>query len=373
MRITFIMPKLSLAGGIRVIVMLGRELHRAGHQVLLLSPPLPRPRFRTRVKSFLLGRGWSPPHPDAEYYDTSYLELGTEVEHRLLRHDGPLRDRDLPDGDVVVATWWETAEWVARLSPRKGAKVYFVQQLESMFGGPRERIEATWRLPVQKIACAQCLADIARDQFGDPTAVVVPVAIDRDLFTAPPRGKQPRPTVGFMYAPGSAVKGAAAALAAIKLASERVPGLHVRAFGRPPVQPHLPLPPGAEYTRRPPQRLLPQIYAGCDVFLCASSSEAFAAPPCEALCCRTPVVSTRVGGPIYVIEDGVNGHLVDVGDVEGLADRLVRVLTADEVTWRRLSDAAYNTRRDYTWKEAAKLFELGLEQALAREGACVPG
>ena len=39
----------------------------------------------------------------------------------------PVMDCDVPDGDVVIATWWETAEWVVELSSRKGAKAYFIQ------------------------------------------------------------------------------------------------------------------------------------------------------------------------------------------------------------------------------------------------------
>ncbi len=42
----------------------------------------------------------------------------------------------------------------------------------------------------------------------------------------------------------------------------------------------------------------------------------------EAGACRKPVVATRVGGIPEVIEDGVNGYLVESGDVESLATRV---------------------------------------------------
>jgi hypothetical protein len=47
----------------------------------------------------------------------------------------------------VIATWWETAEWVDRLSVSKGKKVYFIQHYEAFDYLPKERVEATWRLP----------------------------------------------------------------------------------------------------------------------------------------------------------------------------------------------------------------------------------
>ena len=232
-----------------------------------------------------------------------------EVEHRVIESHRPITDLDLPDADVVVATWWETAEWVAKLSPLKGAKAYLIQQMESNFPGqPADRIEGTWRLPMQKIVVSQWLADVARDRFGDSTSIIVPNGIDLDLFHASRRGKQSRPTVGFLYAaepsqghndcPDSDRRGLAP-----------IPGLHVRAFGFHDVSPTAPLPPDSKYFQRPPQHTLRDIYAGCDVWLCTSTSEGYHLPPHEAMACRCPVVSTRVGGPMDLIEDGVTGYL----------------------------------------------------------------
>jgi glycosyltransferase involved in cell wall biosynthesis len=165
------------------------------------------------------------------------------------------------------------------------------------------------------------------------------------------------------------VKGTATALAAIAALSQRIPDLHVRAFGTGKLLSSAPLPPGAEYTRRPPQRMLPEIYAGCDVWLCSSTCEGFHLPPHEAMACRCPVVSTRVGGPVDLIEDGVNGYLTDVGDTAALADRMARVLAAGEEDWRRLSDAAYATALQVPWERAAVLFDRALELTIQRYGA----
>src|SRR5262249_21317292 len=153
---------------------------------------------------------------------------------------------------------------------------------------------------------------------------------DTELFHAPSRGKQPRPTVGLLYCPNAPIKGTPTALAALEAASRHVPGLLVRAFGAEELSPAEPLPPGSHYTRRPAQAALRGIYGACDVWLCSSTNEGFYLPNQEAMACRCPVVSTRVGGAPALIEDGVNGYLVDVGDTAGLADRLVKVLNAKE-------------------------------------------
>ncbi len=293
-----------------------------------------------------------------------------EVEHRVIESYRPITDRDLPDADVVVASWWETAEWVAKLSSRKGAKAYLIQQMESNFPGqPGDRIEATWRLPMQKIVVSQWLTEVARDRFGDSTSIIVPNGIDLDLFHAPHRGKQPRPTVGFLYAPYNPHKGTATALSAIDAASRHIPGLRVRAFGFDDLARSAPLPPGSEYYRKPPQHTLRDIYAGCDVWLCTSTSEGYHLPPHEAMACRCPVVSTRVGGPVDLIEDGVTGYLVDVNNTNGLTNGLIEILGLPEPAWQRMSEAAYERVKNFTWEKATILFERALEVAVERFGS----
>ena len=151
-----------------------------GHQILVVSTKKKVPHLLDRIKLFIKGYGWWPSDPGPSHFD------GLELEHRVINRFRPVTDSDLPDADVVVATWWETAEWVAQLSPAKGAKAQLIQQMETNFlHQPVDRVESTWSLPLQKIVVSQWLADLARDRFGDPTSVVVPNGIDLNLFHAP--------------------------------------------------------------------------------------------------------------------------------------------------------------------------------------------
>jgi len=54
----------------------------------------------------------------------------------------------------------------------------------------------------------------------------------------------------------------------------------------------------------------------------------------ESLAAGVPVVATAVDGTPEVVRDGVNGFLVDAGDVAGLANAVVVLLTDDEVNDR---------------------------------------
>jgi glycosyltransferase involved in cell wall biosynthesis len=58
----------------------------------------------------------------------------------------------------------------------------------------------------------------------------------------------------------------------------------------------------------------------------------------EASACRKPIVATRVGGIPEVVEDGVNGYLVEPGEVTLLAQR-VAALIADPALRQRMGEA----------------------------------
>ena len=64
------------------------------------------------------------------------------------------------------------------------------------------------------------------------------------------------------------------------------------------------------------------------VFVLSSKHEAFGNVLIEALACGTPCVATRCasGGPQEILADGEYGHLVEIGDVEGIAEAINRTL-----------------------------------------------
>jgi glycosyltransferase involved in cell wall biosynthesis len=70
-----------------------------------------------------------------------------------------------------------------------------------------------------------------------------------------------------------------------------------------------------------------------------SRSEGMGRVIVEAFCRARPVVASRVGGIPDLVEEHVNGLLVDPGDPEALANALVRVLD-DRALAERLASGA---------------------------------
>lgn len=83
----------------------------------------------------------------------------------------------------------------------------------------------------------------------------------------------------------------------------------------------------------------------------------------EASACRKPVVATRVGGIPEVVEDGVNGYLVEVGDVDALAAR-VGELIADPALRAQMGEAGRSrVERDFTARPVREFESLLLDCA----------
>jgi glycosyltransferase involved in cell wall biosynthesis len=367
MRVTFVLPHAGMAGGIRVLAIYASRLQQRGHQVTVVSTPQWQPPLKRRVKSLLCGRGWPKgAEPEPSWFD------GLGVPHRVLERVRPVTDADVPDADVVIATWWGTGPWVAALSPRKGAKAIFLQGYETSPGELHPEMDAAWRLPLRKIVVASWLATLAQERFGEASVHLVPNSVDTEQFHAPERGKQARPTAGMMYSTFHA-KGADISLAALERVRRRLPELRVLVFGAERVSPQLPLPGWFQFHYRPTQEEIRRLYAQCDVWLCGSRREGYHLPALEAMACRCPVVSTRMGGPMDIVDEGKNGFLAEVDDATALSDGLLRIFEFQEPRWKRMSDAALATARRYTWEDATALLERALGEIIEQSrSAAVP-
>lgn len=358
MRITIVLPVSDLSGGNRVVSIYAERLGKRGHTVTVVSRPQRIPTRIEQLKAVLKRR----PFPRRVAFGQSHIDRVAGITYKRIDSVRPIVADDLPDADVVIATWWETAEWVNALPKSKGAKVFFVQHFEVHPPQPVARVEAVWRLPMQKIVIAQWLGTLAAQRFGDPTSILVPNAVDAEQFFAPPRGKQPIPTVGMMYAQ-TPFKGCAHSIKAVNLARKKVDNLRMIAFGNQAATMQLSLPLNTDYFIRPAQDKIRDIYAKADVWLVGSRSEGFGLPILEAMACRTPVIGTPTGAAPELLTPG-GGQLVPMDSIQAMADAIVRIVTQPEPAWKTMSDIAYATATKYTWDDATQAFEIALEQVI---------
>ena len=89
-----------------------------------------------------------------------------------------------------------------------------------------------------------------------------------------------------------------------------------------------------------------ELFRAGDASLLSSAWENFPHTVVEALAVGTPVIATRTGGVAEVLEDGVNGLVVEPGDVEALTAAIDRFFT-DGALAALLSEGAAPSVADY--------------------------
>ncbi|MEO9576775.1 MAG: glycosyltransferase family 4 protein [Tateyamaria sp.] len=353
MKITFIMFSNALNGGNRVIGLVASELVARGHDVEIFKLPHKKPRLKAVLRNYIQHGEGLRKRVDGPFLDR-IMDRVTTLETRR-----PVRDADLPDADVVIATWWETAPWVNALSSRKGAKAYFMQD----YGAPGQELDAlipTWKMPFTFITLNRRLQAMIKAQNLDAPVAIMSNAVDHSLFNAPPRVRGMPPTIGLLYR-GKQSKGMDIAAKALTRIRQEIPGVKVVAVGNNKKQ----LPDWVDLVEKPDDQTLIEIYRSCDLWLFPSRMEGFGLPIIEAMACRTPVISTRVGGAEDVITDGVNGCLVDIDDWNTMATRAIDVLNGPTGDWLKMSQAAHEAVSGHTWSDAVDVFEAALGQAAA--------
>ena len=110
-----------------------------------------------------------------------------------------------------------------------------------------------------------------------------------------------------------------------------------------------------------PKEVLSQFYKAADLFVLPTREDIWGLVINEALAYGLPTITTdRCVAGLELIEEGVNGYVVPVGDADALAQKIQLVLDADR---EKMGAAALQAVRPYTLENMAKthgeIFESG--------------
>ncbi len=102
-----------------------------------------------------------------------------------------------------------------------------------------------------------------------------------------------------------------------------------------------------------------QIVTQCDVFVMPSYYEALGCAYLEAMACRLPVIGCRYQGIDEIIQDGINGFLVNPHDIYQIFERLDYLYEHPEIA-EDIAQNGYDTViENYTWlHSASRLLEV---------------
>jgi N-acetyl-alpha-D-glucosaminyl L-malate synthase BshA len=96
---------------------------------------------------------------------------------------------------------------------------------------------------------------------------------------------------------------------------------------------------------------LEEVVGAADVFLLLSDAESFGMSALEAMASEVPVIGSRAGGLPEVVVEGETGYLLPVGDVDGMAERAIEILSDPDLqrrlgrNGRDLAEGKFNVNR----------------------------
>jgi glycosyltransferase involved in cell wall biosynthesis len=109
-----------------------------------------------------------------------------------------------------------------------------------------------------------------------------------------------------------------------------------------------------KFLGRLPHEQLTQYYSQADVLVNPSLSESFGMALVEAMERGIPVIGTKVGGIPEIIVPGETGFLVEPGNVQALANMIIRMF-ADDRLRKKLGDAARTQAvQQFSWDRIAQ-------------------
>ena len=107
-----------------------------------------------------------------------------------------------------------------------------------------------------------------------------------------------------------------------------------------------------QFTGRVGEQALHALYAASDVFLHPTRFEGSSLVTLEAMAHGLPVIATRAGGIPDKVKDGVNGLLVNPGDVDALAKAIVALGNAP-VEMARMKTETSRLLEPFLWPRIA--------------------
>jgi GT2 family glycosyltransferase/glycosyltransferase involved in cell wall biosynthesis len=323
--VVYVLKTAGLCGGVRVVLEHVSRLHQRGNNVRLY------------------------------YVDGGVDWFSRPLPARRFGNVPALRQALAEVRGIKVATWHETAPWVAG-SLRAGDRGYYlVQDIEESYCSTPQEIQYvldTYTLGLRPITEGTWVSEQLRQRFGlDP--VFVSIGLDFEVFHEQAAQRDPdliltqARTCSGGGAAGFRLKGWETARAVAQRCRRANPQTSLLTFG---LEEQHPVPSEVPHVhiKAPADAELAKLYGRAGLYLLSSNHEGFGLTAAEAMACGCPVVATCADGNEEFCLDGQTALLAAPGDVETLAQHCLR-LQADPPLAAELAANARALIHNYTW------------------------
>lgn len=350
-RVTYVLEKMSIAGGVLSIVQLVNRLTLLGWDAKI-----------------------------ATHHDHNQEHLGAYMlyHHPYVFPSNESLIENLPESDIVVASLWSTAATVDRIVSRMPNAVpwYFIQDDETHFFHEldtvgRQKVIDSWGLIPNRIVKSRWLRE-QLEPYGY-SAEIVPVGFDLDSFYCAESTTDRPMRVLAMARPKTPRRGFERLVRTMRQVKAKRPEVEIAFFGCANLSDY-----GLDFEvtdlGEVPNERLRAIYNSAPIVLDLSDYQALGRIGLEGMACGAATVLTKFGGINEYIRPGENTLAVDPDDESEIV-RSVLSLVDDPSLRARLIAAGFETVNRYSCdveaKKTSDLFaaSIGLDKGIPEEVA----
>jgi len=340
MEITFILPGDGIAGGIRSTVNLSNCLLERGHNVRVLCK-----RSRT-IKSL--------------YRKLKNRFTVSDRKDWLNDFKGKVESYNdiykcnFDKAEIVIAVGSMVVEELYHYSNQDICKLRYCRGLMIT----DKRLMEVWKLFMPSVAVSSTYVSKLRELSESPVLGVVPNGIKSEEYYVD--GNR-RNGIGTIYSQ-QPIKSPEDIIKIVKSLNKTHSNTPIHLFGA--CEKDSTFSNNVTYTQLPSVTKAREIYNKCKIWLLMSKSEGLPGPVLEAMACGAAVISTDNLGSKEIIQDGKNGLLVPVGDIDGFMAK-IDFLLKNESARQRLVENGLQTVKKFTWERAADSMEKVLNRLVS--------
>jgi hypothetical protein len=376
MEITFVLPGISINGGVRVVFQHAKNLAEKGHTVNIVHPFFPPSLISKsivhslwKISSSSLLRLFNRGMPDWNHLNTNLIRIPS-----LNPKISFFFEYLIPDADVIIATSWQTAYFVNKLDSKKGDKYYFIQHYEiwelwndfqcwektyelkhndeneaflmyyikpesAYLQRLKDKVDQTYLMALKKITISSWLKRLIEESFGQQVVGLLPDFIDTNkfYFEKDKDWSAKKFTILMPYR-GIKWKGEINGLKSLEIVHNRYnDSIDVIFFG--PNKPKR-LPPWISFYKTPSDDELRNLYNKAHIFVFPSWVEGWGLPPMEAMACKCAVVTTDVGGVPEYATNNQTALVVEPRNTKMLSEAIIRLLDNKQMA-KKIAENAY--------------------------------
>lgn len=344
-KINFILPfkPRRPAGGFRVMYEYANRLAKKGYKVHLTFP-LRTPYMKYRLPYFIrcvLSK--------LEGFRTNkWFVFDPSI---TMSYVPEVKEKYVPDADVVLATWWSTVLEMGKLSIRKGKKINLIQGFENWEGHDKLLYESYNIKDTTNIVVASYLKCVV-SQHTKNKIELIENGIDNTVYNIKNKVEERNPFTVAMNYSEQEIKGSKYGLEALRIAKERIPELQVEVFGISPSPGELP--DWMTYYRNPAN--LSELYNRNAIFISNSFTEGFGLVSVESMFCGCALICTDIEGHQEYAFEGQTALLVEVKNIHQMANKIA-YLVNDNIYRICLARNGNDYVQRFKWENAIKKME----------------